>query len=77
VELLRKLQAQGVPISGVGIQGHYHMDAPSNEQVDTAITAFGELGLKVMITELDVHVLPSPSNTSARTSRFPPNCSPS
>jgi endo-1,4-beta-xylanase len=58
VELLKKLRAQGVPISGVGIQGHYHMDAPSNEQVDAAITAFGELGLKVMITELDVDVLP-------------------
>ena len=58
VELLKKLQAQGVPISGVGIQGHYHMDAPSNEQVDTAIRTFGELGLKVMVTELDVDVLP-------------------
>lgn len=58
VELLRKLQAQGVAISGVGIQGHYHMDAPSNKQVDAAISAFGELGLKVMITELDVDVLP-------------------
>jgi endo-1,4-beta-xylanase len=58
LELLRKLQAQGVPISGVGIQGHYHMDAPTNQQVDAAITAFGELGLKVMVTELDVDVLP-------------------
>jgi endo-1,4-beta-xylanase len=58
VELLRKLQAQGIPISGVGIQGHYHMDAPTNEQVDVAISAFAKLGLKVMITELDVDVLP-------------------
>jgi endo-1,4-beta-xylanase len=58
LELLRKLQAQGVPITGVGIQGHWHMDAPSNEQVDAAITAFGKLGLKVAITELDVDVLP-------------------
>jgi len=58
VELLKKLQAQGVPISGVGIQGHYHMDAPSNEQVDVAISAFAKLGLKVMVTELDVDVLP-------------------
>lgn len=58
LELLRKLQAQGVPVTGVGIQGHWHMDAPSNEQVDAAITAFGKLGLKVMITELDVDVLP-------------------
>ena len=58
LDLLRKLQAQGVPISGVGIQGHYHMDSPSIEQVDAVITAFGRLGLKVMITELDVDVLP-------------------
>jgi endo-1,4-beta-xylanase len=58
LELLRKLQAQGVPITGVGIQGHYHMDLPTNEQVDAAITAFSKLGLKVMITELDVDVLP-------------------
>lgn len=58
LELLRKLQAQGVPVSGVGIQGHWHMDSPSTEQVDAAITAFGKLGLKVMITELDVDVLP-------------------
>jgi endo-1,4-beta-xylanase len=58
LELLRKLQAQGVPITGVGIQGHYHMDSPTNEQVDGAITAFSKLGLKVMITELDVDVLP-------------------
>lgn len=58
LELLRKIQAQGVPITGVGIQGHYHMDSPSNEQVDAAITAFSKLGLKVMITELDVDVLP-------------------
>jgi endo-1,4-beta-xylanase len=58
LELLRKLQAQGVPVTGVGIQGHWHMDAPSNEQVDAAITAFGKLGLKVMITEFDVDVLP-------------------
>ncbi len=58
LELLRKLQAQGVPIAGVGIQGHYHMDSPNNEQVDAAISAFSKLDLKVMITELDVDVLP-------------------
>jgi len=56
--LLQKLQAQGVPVTGVGIQGHYHTDSPTNEQVDAAITAFSKLGLKIMITELDVDVLP-------------------
>jgi endo-1,4-beta-xylanase len=58
LELLRKLQAQGVPVTSVGIQGHWHIDSPSNEQVDAAITALGKLGVKVMITELDIDVLP-------------------
>lgn len=58
LDLLHKLQSQGVPVTGVGIQGHYHMDAPTNEQVDVAITDYDKLGLKVMFTELDVDVLP-------------------
>ncbi len=58
LELLRKLQAQGIPVTGVGIQGHWHMDSPSSEQADSAITALGKLGVKVMITELDIDVLP-------------------
>jgi endo-1,4-beta-xylanase len=58
LDLLGKLKAQGVPISGVGMQGHYKMDWPSADQVDATITAFANLGLKVMITELDVDVLP-------------------
>ena len=58
VELLRKLRAQGVPVTGVGMQGHYKMDWPSADQVDATIAAFANLGLKVMITELDIDVLP-------------------
>jgi endo-1,4-beta-xylanase len=56
--LIRKLQAQGVKISGVGLQGHYNLDFPTLEQFDATITAFARLGVKVMITELDVDVLP-------------------
>jgi endo-1,4-beta-xylanase len=60
VALVKKLQAQGVKISGVGLQGHYLLGEPSAAQVDETISAFEKLGLKVMITELDVNVLPSP-----------------
>jgi len=59
VALIRRLQAEGVPVTGVGIQGHYRLDWPSPEQLDTTIAAFAALGVKVMITELDVDVLPS------------------
>ncbi len=58
LELMRKLRAEGAPITGVGLQGHYKLDWPSPDQVDATITAFAQLGLKVMITELDVDVLP-------------------
>jgi len=63
VELIRKLLAQGVPITAVGLQGHYHMDWPDVETVDATIAAFRALGVKVNITELDVDVLPQVTRT--------------
>jgi endo-1,4-beta-xylanase len=59
IALIKKLQAQGVKISGVGLQGHYKMDWPTTNQLDETISAFSKLGVKVMITELDMDLLPS------------------
>jgi endo-1,4-beta-xylanase len=58
IALIKKLKEQGVPVSGVGLQGHDSLEWPTVEQVDATITAFGKLGVRVMITELDVDVLP-------------------
>jgi endo-1,4-beta-xylanase len=58
VRLIEQLQAQGIPITGVGLQDHIHLDAPSLAQMDTTIATFAALGVKVLITELDVDVLP-------------------
>jgi len=63
LELVKKLKAKGVAISGVGTQGHFHMDWPSIEQVDATINAFDKLGVKVMVTELDIDVLPSATSS--------------
>ena len=60
VALVRKLQAAGVPVHGIGSQGHNKMDWPSAAQQDSTIAAFASLGVQVMITELDVDVLPAP-----------------
>ncbi|NLX26421.1 MAG: endo-1,4-beta-xylanase [Lentisphaerae bacterium] len=51
--LLKRLIAEGAPIHGVGIQGHWHLDT-NLEDVDKAIENYGKLGLRVSITELDV-----------------------
>ena len=58
VELIRKLKDQGIPVTAVGLQGHDKMDWPTVEQQDATISAFGKLGVKVHVTELDVDVLP-------------------
>lgn len=59
IALIKKLKAQGVPITSVGLQGHLHMNWPSVEQENATIAAFAALGLKVAISELDINVLPS------------------
>jgi endo-1,4-beta-xylanase len=56
--LVARLKAEGVPITGVGLQNHDRLDWPSLADEDATISAFGALGMKVSITELDIDVLP-------------------
>lgn len=58
MRLVRMLQKEGIRIDGVGIQGHWGLNYPKNEYIEAAIDSFATLGVKVMITELDVDVLP-------------------
>ncbi|RDV14711.1 1,4-beta-xylanase [Pontibacter diazotrophicus] len=62
--LVRNLQAKGIKVDGIGMQGHWGVqdNSPTLEQIEEAIVAYSELGVKVMITELDIDVLPNPSN---------------
>lgn len=59
IEIVKQLQAAGIPIAVVGIQGHLHLQSPTPEQEDAAISDFAALGVKVAISELDIDVLPS------------------
>ncbi len=58
IELVKKVQAAGVRIDGVGIQGHWHLGKVPFKEIEESILAYHELGLKIMITELDIEVLP-------------------
>lgn len=61
IRLVKRLQSKGLRIDGIGEQGHWGMDYPEKiEDLEQSILAFSELGVKVMITELDVSVLPFP-----------------
>jgi len=59
IELVKKLQAAGVPIAVVGDQGHLHLDGPSAADEEATVTDLAAAGVKVAITELDIDVLPS------------------
>ena len=65
VELIKKLKAAGVPISGVGLQNHNQLEWPSLADEDATIAAFSALGMKIQITELDVDVLPRTTKIGA------------
>jgi endo-1,4-beta-xylanase len=58
MRMVRMLQKEGVRIDGVGIQGHWGLNYPKTEYIEAAIDSFASLGVKVMITELDIDVLP-------------------
>lgn len=61
VRLVQQLLDQGIPVAGIGMQGHYGIDYPALDQIEASILAFADLGVQVMITELDVDPLPNPS----------------
>jgi endo-1,4-beta-xylanase len=65
IALIQKLQSQGIPVAGVGLQGHYKLNWPSTMQLDQTIEAFAQIGVKVNITELDMDVLPPATSSRA------------
>jgi len=62
IRLIQDLQSKGVRVDGIGIQGHWTLDYPPLNEIETAIQALSKLGVKLMITELDVCVIPFADN---------------
>ena len=60
IALIKKIQAAGVRIDGVGIQGHWHAEKVPLKHIEESIIEFSKLGIPVMFTELDLGVLPNP-----------------
>jgi len=55
IELVKSLQAQGVPVGAIGTQTHVSASSPTPEQLDEELTDLETLGLPIHITELDVN----------------------
>lgn len=60
LKLLRQLLDAGVRIDGVGIQGHWVLNQVPYADIESAIVDYHRLGLKVMITELDLDIMDRP-----------------
>ena len=60
IELVKKMQAQGIRIDAIGFQGHVGMDYPDLDLYESHIRRVkDETGLDICITELDMSILPS------------------
>jgi endo-1,4-beta-xylanase len=60
VAMVKKLKEQGVKIDAIGEQCHVGLDYPDIKDFEESIVAFAALGVKVMITEMEISVLPMP-----------------
>lgn len=60
IRMLNRMRANGTRIDGVGMQAHYSINGPTIDTIEQAIEAYAAAGYQVMMTELDVTVLPNP-----------------
>jgi endo-1,4-beta-xylanase len=66
IKLVKDLKNAGIPIHGVGLQGHWANSEPSEAQLDSTLSRFASLGLPLQITELDISVYPKEHNPRER-----------
>jgi endo-1,4-beta-xylanase len=60
VAMVKAIQEKGIKIDGIGMQGHIGMEYPAIEEFEKSLLAFSALNVHIMITELDLTVLPNP-----------------
>ena len=60
VSLINTLKERGIRIDAIGMQGHVGMDGPSIAEYEEGILAYTNAGVKVMVTEFDLSILPPP-----------------
>lgn len=66
IKMVLGLQKGGVPVHGIGLQGHWAVNEPSRNQLEKTLKRFSGLKLKLQITELDISVYPKEHNARER-----------
>lgn len=60
ISIINSLKKKGIRIDAVGIQAHWDLHFPSIEEIEKTILELAATGVDVMITELDITVIPNP-----------------
>ena len=55
-EMVLRMRSEGVPIDGIGMQGHYNIYGPSIKELEDALALYAPLVEHIHVTELDVRV---------------------
>lgn len=58
VQLVRLLRERGAPLHAIGLQGHYEIDRVPYDDLEATLATCRELGIKVVVSELDLDVIP-------------------
>ena len=58
IKLLKSLLEQGAPIDAFGMQGHFELDTIQFDNLELLFNDLRELKLKVVVSELDIDVVP-------------------
>jgi endo-1,4-beta-xylanase len=70
IQLVKELKAAGCRVDAVGSQSHMQMQTPTVEATETSMKKLKAAGLKILITEWDMSILPSPYTGADIATRF-------
>ena len=62
-DMVKDLKGKGIPIHGVGMQGHWHLEWPTDSDLRKALDILSAVDVKISVSELDLRVLPHPKDT--------------
>ena len=54
--MIKNMKADGIPVDGIGMQAHYNIYGPSEEDIEAAVSKYAEIVDHIHMTELDIRV---------------------
>lgn len=70
VKLVEEFKASGIRIDAVGSQAHMQMENPTLEATENSLKKLKAAGVKILITEWDISILPSPFSSANISDNF-------